>query len=134
MTGLSPYLSLPGTAREALTFYADVFGGTVRMHTLAQMGRADGPADAIGHGELINGAVTIFASDAGGDDSPLKTEGLMFALLGTSTSADLLRWFDGLAVGGRIADPLIRRPWGAWDGQVVDQFGVHWLIGFETED
>jgi len=27
MTGLTPYLSFPGTARQALTFYREVFGG-----------------------------------------------------------------------------------------------------------
>ncbi|APZ35534.1 hypothetical protein [Microbacterium aurum] len=27
MTGLTPYLHFAGTAREALTFYRDVFGG-----------------------------------------------------------------------------------------------------------
>lgn len=134
MTALSPYLSFPGNAREALTFYAAVFGGSVRLHTLAQMGRSDGPPDAIGHGELADGPVTIFASDAGATDAPLTTEGLKFALLGTSTPSDLRRWFEGLAAGGRIVDPLIARPWGAWDGQVIDRYGLHWLIGFETED
>jgi PhnB protein len=31
-------------------------------------------------------------------------------------------------------DDLQTRPWGASDGQVVDRFGLHWLIGFEAED
>ncbi|MDA8332444.1 MAG: VOC family protein, partial [Candidatus Dormibacteraeota bacterium] len=28
---------------------------------------------------------------------------------------------------------LQRRPWGAYDGQVVDRYGLHWLIGYEEE-
>ena len=28
-------------------------------------------------------------------------------------------------------DPLQVRPWGDSDGQVVDRFGVHWLIGLQ---
>jgi PhnB protein len=57
----------------------------------------------------------------------------MFALLGTADEATLRAWFAGLAEGGRIVDDLQQRPWGAWDGQLIDRFGLHWLIGFETE-
>jgi PhnB protein len=47
MTGPTPYLHFPGTAREALTFYGDVFGCAVQLHTFAEFNRTDGPADAI---------------------------------------------------------------------------------------
>lgn len=50
MTDPEPYVLFPGTAREALTFYGDVFGCAVQLHTFAEFGRADGPADAIAHG------------------------------------------------------------------------------------
>jgi PhnB protein len=36
-----------------------------------------------------------------------------------------------LSEGGRVVDDLQVRPWGASDGQVVDRYGLHWLIGFE---
>ena len=53
MTDPTPYVLFPGTAREALTFYGDVFGCAVELHTFAEFNRADGPADAIAHGGLI---------------------------------------------------------------------------------
>jgi PhnB protein len=28
-------------------------------------------------------------------------------------------------------DDLQKRPWGASDGQVIDRYGLPWLIGFE---
>ena len=52
MAGPTPYIHFPGTAREALTFYGDVFGCAVQLHTFAEFGRADGSADAIAHGYL----------------------------------------------------------------------------------
>ena len=130
----APYLHLPGTAREALTFYADVFGGTPQVHTFAEFGRTDGPADAIAHGELTGGPVALFAADVTGDEPSFRSEGLMLSLLGTAPPPTLRAWFQGLSDGGRVVDDLQRRPWGASDGQVVDRFGVHWLIGFEGED
>src|SRR4029079_6770942 len=40
VTGLTPYLSFLGTARQALTFYQEVFGGELVLNTLADFGRA----------------------------------------------------------------------------------------------
>ena len=47
MADPTPYVLSPGTAREALTFYGDVFGCAVQLHTFEEFNRADGPADAI---------------------------------------------------------------------------------------
>lgn len=133
MTALTPYLHLPGTARDALTFYGDVFGCGVRLHTLQEFGRTDGPADAIAHGYLVEGPVDLFAADATGDQPAFRCEGLMLSLLGTAAPATLRDWFSRLSEGGQVVDDLQQRPWGATDGQVVDRHGLHWLIGFEDE-
>jgi PhnB protein len=133
MTDPTPYISFPGTARDALTFYADVFGGVAQLHTFAEFSRADGPADAIAHGYLVDAPVALFAADAAGDEPAFQAQGIVLSLLGTSDPATLRGWFAGLAVGGRVVDDLQRRPWGAVDGQVIDRYGIHWLIGFEGE-
>lgn len=130
MTAMSLYLWFPGTAREALTFYQGVFGGELALHTLEDMHRTDGPADAIGHGMLV-GPVTLYGTDAVGDDEPLAMRGASVALLGTADPDTLTRWFRALSEGGTVLDDLQERPWGASDGQVVDRFGLRWLIGFE---
>lgn len=132
MPGTTPYVLFPGTAREALTFYGDVFACDVQLFTYEQFGRTDGPAEAIAHGAL-EGPVDLFASDASGDEAPLRCEGLMLALLGTADPATLRAWFSRLSAGGRVVDDLQQRPWGASDGRVVDRFGLHWLIGFDGD-
>lgn len=134
MTDPTPYLHLPGTAREALTFYGDVFGCEVRLHTFAEFGRTDGPADAIAHGYLVGGPVGLFAADASGDEPTLRCEGMMLSLLGTAAPSTLQEWFSRLSDGGRVVDDLQARPWGASDGQVIDRHGLHWLIGFEATE
>lgn len=134
MTDPTPYLTLPGTARQALTFYGDIFGCGVQLHTFAEFNRTDGPPDAIAHGYLVDGQVTLFAADASGDERPFRCEGMMLSLLGTAPPSTLRSWFSGLAEGGRVVDDLQARPWGAHDGQVIDRYGLHWLIGFEGEE
>lgn len=133
MTGPTPYIFFRGTARPALLFYADVFGGAARLHTFGEFNRSDGPADAIAHGYLVDAPVALFASDVAGDEPAFHAQGLMLSLLGTADAATLRRWFARLSEGGNVLDDLQKRPWGAFDGQVVDRYGLRWLIGFEDD-
>lgn len=130
MTGLTPYLSFPGTARQALSFYREVFGGELVLNSLADFGRSDGPPDAIAHG-MLQGPVELFAADAGTDEPSVRLQGVLFSLLGTADSDTLEAWFAALCDGGSDIDPLQLRPWGDHDGQVTDRFGVRWLIGYQ---
>ena len=118
-----PVHTSPGTARGALTFYGDVFGCAVQLHTFEEFERTDGPKNAVAHGYLKEGPVT-----------PLRCEGMTLSLLVTSTPSVLRNWFSRLSEGGRIVDDLQTRPWGATDGQVVDRYGLHWLLGFEGDE
>lgn len=127
MTGLVPYLFLAGDAREALSFYRDVFGGELELHTLEDFGRADGPADAVAHGALL-GPVPLFAADD--PTARLQMSGISFSLLGAAEPSTTAEWFDRLADGGTVLDALQRRPWGDVDGSVIDRYGVTWLLGY----
>ena len=131
MSGPVPYLHFAGQAREVLEFYADVFGGTAVVYTFAQFERTDGDGEAIAHGYLVDSQIELSAADVGAGEEPLSTKGVMFALLGAAEPAVLRRWFARLAEAGTVIDDLQRRPWGGHDGQVVDRYGVHWLLGFE---
>jgi PhnB protein len=131
--GLTPYIHLQGTAREALSLYADVFGGTVELHTFDEFSRTDGPADAVAHGCLVDAPVSLYAADVGVEEPAFRAQGLMLSLLGTAEPQTLRRWFARLAEGGEIVDELQERPWGAFDGQVIDRYGLHWLIGFQVD-
>ena len=132
MSAPSPYVTFPGTTREALSAYQRMFGGELSLHTRGDLQRTDEPLDAIGHGQLT-GPITIFGSDAADGEDPVHTTGLMLALLGAGDPDTSRRWFDALADGGTVVDDLQRRPWGDWDGQVIDRFGLHWLIGFQPD-
>lgn len=132
MTAPTPYVLLPGTAREALAHYQAVFGGDLTVAEYGEMGRTDGPSDAVGHG-MLSGDVTLFVADAGPDESPLRVDGLMLAVFQAADPHTMRGWFDALAEGGQVVDALADRPWGAVDGQVRDRFGVHWLFGWPRD-
>ena len=131
MPAPAPYIHLPDSARAALEFYREVFGGAVTLHSFEDFGRTDGPADDVAHGELT-GPVTLFAADVGEGEDSFAAAGLLFSLLGVADPSTLHRWFEALSVAGDVVDPLQLREWGAHDGQVRDRFGLTWLIGYES--
>ena len=131
MAGSTPYLLFPGNAGEALAFYRDSFGGELAIRSFREFGRSDGPPDAIAHG-MLTGPVPLYAADAGADEDAVHMGGMFLALLGAAPEATAREWWAALAESGRVLDPLAERPWGAWDGQVADKFGVRWLLGWEN--
>jgi PhnB protein len=104
------------------------------LQSFAEFGRTDGPADAIAHGYLADGPISLFAADVSGDELSLRCEGIMLSLLGAAAPHTLRDWFARLSDGGRVIDELQTRTWGATDGQVIDRHGIHWLIGFEGDE
>jgi PhnB protein len=43
--------------------------------------------------------------------------------------SDLLRgWWEALADGGEVHEPLSVKPWGDEFGQLQDRFGVIWVV------
>jgi PhnB protein len=77
--------------------------------------------------------VSLYGADVGVGETPFRAEGLMFSLLGTADPLTLRTWFLQLCEGGVVVDDLQERSWGAFDGQVIDRYGLHWLVGFEIE-
>ena len=129
MSGATPYFQFPGTARQALTRYQEIFGGELKTWDYSEFGRTDGPADAIAHGTL-DGPIAVFASDAAEGEPSFTSTGFFLSVLGGGDAETSHRWFDALGEGGTVLDPLQERPWKDWDGQVRDRFGVTWLIGY----
>ena len=73
------YISFPGTAREALMSYAELFGGELMLHTFQDFGRTDGSSELIAHGEH-NGIVSLRGSNAAEREPVVRVEGLIFGV------------------------------------------------------
>lgn len=130
----TPYLSFPGTAREALDFYAGILGGTVEISTFGEYGYDD-PAmkDGVMHSTFTAEGIQFHASDNNPTAEPVaagapKVE-ISLALMG-SEPGDLEAIFAKLAEGGEVTMPLEKQVWGDHYGQLVDKFGVAWMVDF----
>jgi PhnB protein len=125
---LNPYLNFNGNARQAIEFYASVFGGTPNFSTFADLGATDSPdANKIMH--------AVLHTDAGyaimGADTPTGMEYQPMAGSAISISGDdaaLRGYFEQLASGGTVTMPMEKQAWGDEFGMCVDKFGIAWMV------
>lgn len=126
---LHPYISFQGRAREAMTFYQQVFGGQLDIVTFGQMNMPGAPADAIMHAALVvEGTPLVMGSDAM-EEAPA---GIALSLGGTSS--DLHDAFSKLAVGATGVREIQVEQWGDEYGELVDQFGVRWMFNGDSNE
>ena len=126
---LNPYLNFNGNARQALEFYASVFGGDLTLTSFADFGAEGSPdADRIMHGLLETAAgYTIMAADVTSDMNYDAPAGFSVSLSGDD--GDRLRgYWDRLSADGTVTMPLAKQAWGDEFGMCIDQFGVPWLV------
>lgn len=127
-TRLNPYLNFNGNAREAMTHYQSVLGGELTVSTYGefQMG-GDSESGKVMHAELAGGGLTLMGADT--PDGMEYSTGSNFAVaLFGDDEPELRGYFDGLAEGGTVTLPLEQAPWGDSFGQLVDKFGVSWMV------
>jgi PhnB protein len=126
---LNPYISFPGTARQAMEFYQRVFGGALTMNTFGEFGAQDSPqADNIMHGQLeTDSGFTLMGADHPPGEEHQPGNNITISLSGDD--ADLLRgYWEQLSAGGTVTVPLEKQMWGDEFGACVDQFGAPWLV------
>jgi PhnB protein len=127
---LNPYLSFKDDAREAMEFYASVFGGKLDVSTFKEYHASQDPSedDKVMHAMLVadNGFVIM------GADTPSSMEYDPGARISMSLSgedeAELRGYWDKLREGGAEVMPLEKAPWGDTFGMLRDKYGIDWLV------
>lgn len=127
---LNPYISFKGNARQAMEFYETIFGGKLDLTTFKEGGMSANQADdsQIMHAMLVaDNGITLMASDLpdGMDYNPGTN--ISISLSGDNEE-ELTGYYNKLAEGGTIAEPLTKAPWGDMFGMLADKFGVFWMV------
>ena len=127
---LNPYLSFEGNASEAMEFYRGVFGGELTTSTFAEGGMEhdQGDADKVMHAQLeAENGMTLMASDTPSGTPWVAPAGISLSLSGDD-EAQLSGYYQKLAEGGTVIEPLVKAPWGDQFGMLTDRFGITWLV------
>ena len=128
---VTPHLNFAGQARDALEFYARVFGGEPIIMTYSAMGqgeRATSPEDVIWGQVASDDGFRIMAYDVQADrDYDAGTNAFFVSVRGTSVDEVQARW-AALAEGATILQPIGPAPWSPAYGMLTDGFGVTWVL------
>ncbi|WP_255955616.1 VOC family protein [Streptomyces odontomachi] len=126
---LNPYLTFNGDARQAMEFYASVFGGDLALSTFGDLGATDPPdANLVMHAMLETDAgYTIMASDVPSQMEYRPMAGSSVSLSGDDANR-LRGYWERLSEGGSITMPMQKQAWGDEFGMCVDRFGVPWMV------
>lgn len=126
---LNPYLTFDGNARQAMEFYKNVFGGTLKMNTFSELMSEKGAhSDNIMHAMLETPkGFTLMGSDNPPDAKYNPGENISISLSGDDDK-ELRGYWDKLCADGTVTMKLERQPWGDDFGMCVDKFGIAWMV------
>lgn len=133
---INPYLMFNGQCEAAFKFYEQCLGGKI-MAMLPYEGSpmaAHVPPDwqkKILHARLVVGDQVLMGSDAP-PDRYQAPKGITISL-GMNEVTDAERIFQALSEGGKVNMPLQQTFWAVRFGDLVDRFGIPWMVNCEKE-
>lgn len=142
MATVNVYLTFNGNTEEAFNFYKSVFGGE-----FSYMGRfnempvdesyppiPDNELNRIMHVSLPISKETVLMGSDSTSFSGNITFGNNFSIsVNAESKNEANELFNKLAQNGTITMPLNDTFWGAYFGMLIDQFGIQWMVNFDTQ-
>lgn len=127
---LSVYVNFDGRARQALTFYESVFGGTLEFEEYSAYGIGEpGEGDKIIYGVLHSpDGFVIRGTDKARHDGPVEPGNRYHLCLNGDDATLLQRCWDRLAARSDVIAPQTVTPWGDRNGVLRDEFGITWIV------
>lgn len=137
MNKLVPYINFADQGRQMIEFYKSIFGGEAEIQLVKDSpAAADMPADwgeRIFHAFYKAGDIELMGSDVISDQAG-KVVGNVFSLaINCDSAEELQRYFDGLSAGGKVVWPVRDSEWGDTFAQVVDKFGLQWMLNYHQD-
>lgn len=126
---LVTYLCFSGNAREAMEFYQSILGGELTFQTFGEAGMSDDPAmkDKVIHSWLHTDSINLMASEAMPGQAYTVGDHASLCMVSADEQKQTAL-FNALAEEGTVKTPLEKQFWGDHFGQVVDKFGIPWMI------
>ena len=127
---LHPYLIFNGQAQKALDFYSTALGleqSEVNTYENSPVPHSTEQKNWIMHAALNwKGETLVMLSDS--PENKLEKNPNIHLSLNYSDVEEMKIAFDRLSRGGKITMPLEKQFWNATFGQLIDQFGIHWMM------
>ena len=143
MTSINTYLTFNGNCEKAFDFYKSVFGGEYDhigkfkdMPPNPEFPIADSEKEKVMHVSLpIGDSSVLMGSDTGGEWASSFVQGNNFSVsINTDSKEEADRLFSALSINGKVTMPMNKTFWDSYFGMFTDQFGIQWMVSFDTQD
>jgi PhnB protein len=139
MISINPYLNFAGNTEAAMNFYRSVFGGD--FSAFQRFNESPGhekmpkhEQNMIMHASLPMGSRNaLMATDTlDSMEHTLVFGNNFYICIHTESEQETDKLFKALAAGGKIEMPLNKTFWGGYCGMCTDQFGIQWMLNYES--
>ncbi|TFB97498.1 VOC family protein [Cryobacterium adonitolivorans] len=130
------HLNFRGDARAALEFYQGVFGGQLVAVSYADAHRVTEPteADQIVFGSVISdNGFRIMAYDVPSEKAHAPGTIPLYVSVRGADPAEIVGYWEKLAEGSSVLEPLATSQWSPLYGMLTDPFGVTWVLDVEVQ-
>lgn len=120
-----------GDARAALEFYRGVFGGEIAVITYKDAGAVtdEAEADQVMWGQVESAdGFRLMAYDVPGHTSWNPGENPYFVSVRGDSVEEVTAYWEGLADGAAVVQPLGASAWARAYGMLRDRFGLTWVL------
>ncbi|MQY07668.1 VOC family protein [Actinomadura macrotermitis] len=130
------HLNFRGDAGAALGFYRSVFGGDAVVITYKDAGNVHDPAEA---DQVMWGQVAapsgfrVMAYDVPSHTPWDQGQNAFFVSLRGDTAEEVTAYWEKLADGATVLQPLAPAQWAPLYGMLKDRFGVTWVVDVVSE-
>ncbi len=133
------YLNFDGNAEEAMKFYQSVLGGEFPNGFMYMGDMPDAPPMSdedkkrVMHTTLqISEDLVIMGSDTfPGFGPPYQAGNQTHLYLDVPSREEADRVFGKFSEGGSVQMPLEDTFWGSYFGNVIDRFGILWMVSYD---
>ncbi len=135
---LEPFVNFGGNCREAVTYYAKVFGsGEPEFMTFRDappdesMPLTEADKDLVMYTDLAIAGVRVMFCDTPSGMSFIPGNNISLTIV-TKDTDEIRRLFRELGDGGEVEMALQRTFWSLLYGAVTDRFGIHWQFSHDS--
>lgn len=138
---INPYITLPGTAKEALKLYSEVFKTEPEAVSYFKDIPPDAGMPVSGeiNNRVLHASFKIGENDFMISDTPEEEDDVVFGntthiSIHPESREEADRIFTLLSDEGNAVTPMADAFWGDYFGMAKDKFGIHWMINFSTKE
>ncbi|WP_236414745.1 VOC family protein [Paenibacillus sp. JJ-223] len=124
---MNAYL-MSGDARSQAKYYIEALGGEIQF--VSTYGDAPGAPEAM-KDKVMHLAITVAGTNSlmlSDVFEPVSYNRSVSLSLTYNDEAEARAAYAKLSEGGESKYPFALQPWGAYYGEIIDQFGVTWMI------